>query len=310
MEERMIEQYIDEKNYQAALELLTDSTDEMVRYLRLVCLFGLKEFEQAKYETKKAKALATDTYYEVVSMQISILKELAYYDEAIDILVEELSMPYIPEPYGSLLNLAYDDILIEKQENKDLRYQTKTIYSDEEFHILLTKDTTQEVMVSVLEQLRNYNVRRLLPEIKDFLLNINRDSVLKSVLIEIMIEQEIDEEMEVYKQKEYIPFNPSNLPFVLESEVYQEASKLLIEVLENDNPSLLQLSIEFLEMFLYHHYPKELYDMEITLLSASVHYYIATMQGISIDVEELSYLYQCEKEAVISSVLAFEQLEC
>jgi len=34
------------------------------------------------------------------------------------------------------------------------------------------------------------------------------------------------------------------------------------------------------------------------------------MQGISIDVEELSYLYQCEKEAVISSVLAFEQLEC
>ena len=306
----MIEQYIEEKDYQSALTLLKDLNDENTRYLRLVCLYGLGQFEQAKVESIQAKGLANDTYYEVISMYVAILKELGEYEEAINILIEELSMPYIPEPYGSLLNHAYDEVLLEKQENIDsTKIQTKSIYSDEEFKLILTKNSNQEVLMSCLEQLRHYNVRRLLPEVGNYLKDPKRDSLIKSLLIEIMIDQEIDEEFEIYKNNEYFDVNPIYLPYVFESELFLETSNLLTEHLEDQNPSLLQLCLEYLGLFLYDFYPKQIYDKSSNLVAASIHYYVATLQSISLDIDDISYLYQIDKDAVLTSVFSLKELQ-
>ena len=112
----MIEELIEEGQFQQALSMLNDTSDEKTRYLRLVCLIGLQEFQQAKREGIVAKVQATDTYYDVVSMYVTTLKELEEFEEAIEILIEELSMPYIPYQYETLFNTAYDQILLEKQE--------------------------------------------------------------------------------------------------------------------------------------------------------------------------------------------------
>lgn len=64
----------------------------------------------------KAKALAEETYYDVVAIYVSILKDLEEFEEAINIIVEELSMPYIPYQYETVYNAAYDELLLAKQE--------------------------------------------------------------------------------------------------------------------------------------------------------------------------------------------------
>ena len=92
----MIEELIQCGDYQQALTMLEDMNDESVRYLRLVCLVGMGEYQQAKTEGAWAKANAKETYYDVVSMYVTTLKELGEFEEAINILIEELSMPYIP----------------------------------------------------------------------------------------------------------------------------------------------------------------------------------------------------------------------
>ena len=46
----MIEEYIANSQFQDALDLLTDLDDETVRYQRLVCLYGLGQYQQAKNE--------------------------------------------------------------------------------------------------------------------------------------------------------------------------------------------------------------------------------------------------------------------
>ena len=63
----MIEEYIANSQFQDALELLTDLDDEMVRYQRLVCLYGLGEYQAARSEGVLAKAKAGNTYYDVIS---------------------------------------------------------------------------------------------------------------------------------------------------------------------------------------------------------------------------------------------------
>ena len=107
--------------YNQALSMLHDMNDETTRYLRLVCLVGLKEYQQAKAEGAWAKANAKETYYDVVSMYVTALKELGDYEEAINILIEELSMPYIPYQYEMLFNTAYDEVLLDKQEEMCIR---------------------------------------------------------------------------------------------------------------------------------------------------------------------------------------------
>ena len=54
----MIEDLIETGQYKEALQYLNDMDNEQVRYQRLVCLYGLKELQQAKREGMKAKVLA------------------------------------------------------------------------------------------------------------------------------------------------------------------------------------------------------------------------------------------------------------
>ena len=69
----MIEDLIETGQYKEALRYLNDLEDEKVRYQRLVCLYGMQELQQAKKEGLKAKALAEETYYDVVAIYVSIL---------------------------------------------------------------------------------------------------------------------------------------------------------------------------------------------------------------------------------------------
>ena len=108
----MIEEYIANSQFQDALELLTDLDDEMVRYQRLVCLYGLGEYQAARSEGVLAKAKAGNTYYDVISIYVAVLKELEEFEEAINIIVEELSMPYIPYEYDGMKGNMRDNIIV------------------------------------------------------------------------------------------------------------------------------------------------------------------------------------------------------
>ena len=133
----MIEDLIETGQYKEALQYLNDMDNEQVRYQRLICLYGLKELQQAKREGMKAKVLAGETYYDVVAIYVSILKDLEEFEEAINILIEELSMPYIPYQYETLFNTAYDEVLLDKQEANYEVESKNQIFSIEEISQVL-----------------------------------------------------------------------------------------------------------------------------------------------------------------------------
>ena len=134
----MIEDLIETGQYKEALQYLNDMDNEQVRYQRLVCLYGLKELQQAKREGMKAKVLAGETYYDVVAIYVSILKDLEEFEEAINIIVEELSMPYIPYQYETVFNAAYDELLLAKQE-ASFDGVTQKVFNEEDIENILTK---------------------------------------------------------------------------------------------------------------------------------------------------------------------------
>ena len=183
----MIEEYITNSQFQDALDLLTDLDDETVRYQRLVCLYGLGQYQQAKNEGMLAKIKASNTYYDVVSIYLATLKELEEFEEAIDIVVEELSMPYIPYEYESVFNAAYDELLLAKKEaNEGIERHNNAFSLDDMENILQRDIANEDLLYMAIEQMEGMNIRRLLPAIRIFLKDDSKPSFAKSLLIELM----------------------------------------------------------------------------------------------------------------------------
>lgn len=304
----MVEEYIEAGEYSEALNLLQDIDDERTRYLRLVCLFGLKELQRAKEEGKVAKAIAGDTYYDVVSIYLSVLKELEEYEEAIDIVVEELSMPYIPYQYESLFNAAYDELLLAKQEANALIETKTTIFKEEEIERVLTNFMNEDLLYMAIDQMQSMNIRALLYCIRPFLLSSDAPSLAKSLIIEILIDQQVDEELEIWKHDQCYEINPSYLSRTDESEAYSEIGDQLINHLESDNPSLLLVCLEFLNYFMYDQFPRFIDEEEFALIAAAIHYYLATLQYIELDLEELSYSYGVESQEILDKIQILKQI--
>lgn len=305
----MIEDLIETGQYKEALKYLTDMDDEQVRYKRLVCLYALKELNQAHIEGMKAKALASETYYDVVAIYVSILKELEEYEEAINIIVEELSMPYIPYQYETTFNAAYDELLLAKQE-ASYDGTVQKVFSEEDIeNILLRDDANEELLYMAIEQLESMNVRRLLPAIRSFIKNNEKPDFAKSLLIELMIDQEIDEEMVVVKKEIAYNINPVYEPMVLNQEAGQVILQLLSDVIENDNPSLFLMCEQFLNFYLYSIYPKYIDDNEYRIIAGAIHYHLATLQYIDIEIEDIELNYNVEAKDVYDVLKTIQIIE-
>ena len=306
----MIEELINEGQYSAALRELNDLSDEKTRLLRLVCLNALGEYQQAKTEGMLAKAKAGDTYYDVVAQYVMTLKETGDFEEAINILVEELSMPYIPYEYESTFNAAYDEILLAKQEvNYDLESNSQ-IFSTEEIELILQRDDVNEdLLYMALDQMQQLNIRMLIPSIRNYLRDPNKPPFAKTLMMELMIEQQIDEEFEVAKNNTYYDFNPSYMPLVLAQTAYMGIGKKLQSALEDENPTLLNQCVDYLEYYLYHIYPKEIYEEDFSVIAAAVHYYVATLQNIEVDKDDIEIDYYVDFKDVERQILALREIE-
>ena len=304
----MVDDLIETGQYKEALKYLNDLDDEHVRYQRLVCLYALKEYNQARQEGMKAKALAHETYYDVVAIYVSILKELEEFEEAINIVVEELSMPYIPYQYEVTFNNAYDELLLAKQE---MSYEgTQKVFNEEEIENILVKDNCNEdLLYMAIEQMESMNIRRLLPAIRQFIKNNDKPDFAKSLLIELMIDQEIDEDMEVVKKNITYPINPSYEIMVLNQEAAQVILQLLSDVIEDDNPSLFMLCEQFLDFYLYTIYPRYIDENDYRALAGAIHYYLASLQYIDIEISDIELDYHCEADDVYEALKIIQTIE-
>ena len=161
-----------------------------------------------------------------------------------------------------------------------------------------------------LDQLQQLNVRMIIPAIERFLMNPKKHSFAKSIIIETLIEQQIDDEMQVYKNGVVYDFNPVYLPLVLSQNAYEGIYRLMERELEDDNPSLLALCQEYLEYLLYSYFPKEIYDDEYGIYAAGIQYYLSVLQSIEVSMEELEIAYGVDEADIEEIILALKQIEC
>lgn len=213
-----------------------------------------------------------DGYYEKLLEDIKSNMHSGNYHEAMNLLEEEFRMPYIPKEYEEqlipLYNECRSELNVSKVEHK---------YSEEDIESLLNGSIDQAFQA--VELLKASNVRKHIEEVEAYLSN-EPHFLIRSLLIECLVEQEIRDEITINYDGLEVTITPSYIEMPNEQDAFVKAVKQVQDYYENDNPTFLMMCVECMikEMF---------FKLPFTLADDEINYFIYAI---------LMYVYQANDD--------------
>lgn len=292
-----------EEKYPEALKLLLEIEKEY--FLKIQCLYEMKKYQEVVTFFNDIKDAIEDDYYEILGYFVLSSIEIHNYDEALNILNDELTVPYVEQHFLTILNGLYDEVISQKQ----MYLIENNMYDDHlnnniVIDILENEDDFDELL-NVITRLDTLNIRQLLPNIQTFLLS-EKPAILKTFILEILIKQQINEDIQVAKNDLIIDFNPYLNEFVKQGIEYIKVANILEERYDQ-NPSLLQMSLDVLDLYAYYTYPITIDDSEINDVASKIEYYVCTLNFESL-AEDFYIYYHLDEEIFNNSIDEFTNL--
>ncbi|WP_033828265.1 tetratricopeptide repeat protein [Bacillus andreraoultii] len=180
-------------------------------------------------------------YFQTVELYISVLFQLHEYKKIntmLTMLLEDKQVPFHKlEQYEELLELS------EKLANENSEM------SSEQVEMLFEGDTN--TVISRIANLDAEAIANCLNEIKDYLLLEDGNPLIKTILLNALKENEINEEVEVEKFDQYIRININEYVGVQEAPFPNKVKQKLEEILLSENPSLLSYAQTLCDRFFF-----------------------------------------------------------
>lgn len=293
------------KRFTEAAELLKQAIelkeeDYNARFGLIVALVELSKYQEAKEHCQYILKTGMGDYSKTMEMYVMILLQLNEYDEmeaTISALLDEGHLPIEKEEhFENMLEFC-------RRMNKD-QSEFPINESETEEKLDLMNKSTQDQLIKI-NQLKDENVRKHLDEVKEYLQSIDGHPLIKTLLLLILKEQEIQEECIVEKFSKVKTIVPSIIEGIHSRDFYIETLAFLEKILEQENPSLLDFSHQLLERHHFLLYPFEPSD-QYESWAAAYHILAEQYQGLDPNEEEIVAIYEARDEKV-SEALSFIQ---
>jgi hypothetical protein len=160
---------------------------------------------------------------------------------ALDLIDEELRMPYIPPFVLAKLNQFKEIAMTAQKMNTEIHLDM----SEEGILKYLHQDELHQLRA--LEAFSVMNMRNFVPLVQEAF-NCIEGRLLKCLLTKLTIEQALTESFTFSDEGITYEFIPASLTLPEESEGYQEARSQLKAWLEDDDPSMLKLCLDQVEL--------------------------------------------------------------
>lgn len=190
-------------------------------------------------------------HYEKVYIEAQALIGLGKLEEAMDLVAEELKMPYIPMEHDKKFNDLFDQIIVAKRQSSGAPL---TNYTIDQIASILENENDFEMLINAIVQLKDYNVRNLIEVIKDFLKDDTKNSIAKTLLVEVLQNQAIEDKVIISKNGKKLETQVTSLVPVLESDVLAICSSHLENNLAKD-PSKLEFCYQSLDNLMFDTFP-------------------------------------------------------
>lgn len=234
-------------------------------------------------------------YYDELINQIEELIDNSNYNEALIKIKTELTMPYIPQQIEKILETLLKEVnvkMIEQQSNYN------SVWSLSKISEILTNPTNEETQLLAFHYLKYQNLRKILPILREYLVNKKVSNFAKIYLLYLLKEQEINEVFQVQKTNGIFKLNPQEMISYKEEKQVKLVLELLDKWVYNDNPSLYHTCLYLLETYYYDLYPYFIVNNEIEALTVAIIYQGQIMYNEKINVEILAEQFNVESSTV------------
>lgn len=293
-----IDTLIKEEKYEEALkELLTLEGN----YLKKTqCLYEMDKHNELVSFFEGISDKIENDYFEILGYYILSLLELEEFDKAISLLNEELSMPYIQEPYDSVLNQLYDDVVTRKALYLSQSGLDRPHLHEHDVHDVLLHGDDFFQQLSVINNLDQFNIRNILEDLESFLENSKKSSILKTFVLETLIKQQISNVVVVVKNGYEYEYLPLANQLVFENHNYLATRNILEDHLAK-NPSFLEMAIDVLDTLVYIIYPEVIDEDETRLYAAAIEYYVYSLNMEDVE-EDFYQIYEFDEKLIEQEV--------
>lgn len=312
---------LEKKKFHEAIKLLEEAreydpdNDEILIGL-VLAYFEASSFKKAKELAKEMLHKGIGDYLQMVDLYLTVLIQLHEYQEivaTIEALLDEKEIP--PEKHDHFLTiLQFSRRMAEnRQPDKDLDIESDTIdIQPDETNIqelnLFSIDNLNEQMLLV-SSLAEKNIRPHLSEIADYLAAEAGHPFLKTILLTLLKEQEIDKELTVVKFAKEKKVIPAQLPEVREEPRLKEVKAFLEAQLESENPGLFDSTIRMAERNFFISYPFELEPKSTAAWAAAFHHLAHYYLGMDSKVNQLAGEYEAPVEKIEEAMAMIEVIE-
>lgn len=293
----MIEQLIENSQYEEALKLLEGKDDDKSNYQRIVCYYGLSKFDEVIKLSKDVLSKEAKNYYDVMSLYIAALTATDNDEEAMKLLEQELTMPYIPYKYADLFNDTYDYLIKKRAQNNKVTTPYSS-YNTEELSTIILLGENNDVVIQAIIELRARNIRLFIEPIKAYLKDLSKPRFIKVLLLESLVLQSVDLEVLFLTDDEEIIINPSKLDEIVTDKIYDLFIESFNNALLSKDPTLYEYCLDVLPGYLGLIYPKAINEDDINLIAAAIHLYVSEVANLNVSLEELSATYSEDIDSI------------
>lgn len=245
------QQYVENNEFNLANEYFEEALqytegDEYLLSIYAYSLYEAKQFRRAKEVCEKLLSIGPSMYLEVMELYITVciqLKEYNHVEKIITSLIEEgIIPPDKIEKFERLQELnANISQQLEKQEDADV-FIKEFEHEIFELNVFLTFDISEQV--NKLHELAFANIRPIIPQLKDIVENEKTHPFVKSLILILFNEQQVDMDIKVNKFNKTSIINPSKIGLPTDLPQYKMVSNVIIDKLEQE-PSVLEM-VEYL----------------------------------------------------------------
>lgn len=244
--------------------------------------------QEAKQTCKEMLKNGIGEYFQVIELYLMILVQLHEHGEiitTIEALLDEKEIPVEKIAYFSKL------LVFSKRMLKDRSNEAENI-SINEAHTLHLLEGDEKKLILTIAELANKNVRPHVEEIKQYLSKEEGHPFIKTMLLNILKDQEFEKEISVEKFGVVSEVTPTTLPHFFENEQKMEIEAQLSDRLESKDPILFQQIQSLLERHLFLIYPFPLQPNQPTLWASAYHLVGLEFMGGEPSVQQMASLYK------------------
>jgi len=188
-------------------------------------------------------------YYDEILKKIQTLITENQNQEALNLVNEELSAPYVPKEVEAELKAAKQMLLTRLTADEHHEIQPQKV-----FKLLENPNLPLEEKLGILDILARSNLRQHLTEVQT-LLNSTNDNELKTALIYLLADQKVDQSFTYNNGIEEVKVNPATFDFKKAELVPVETIHELEDTLPDDYPQLVPMAKTVAVTFYYKVFP-------------------------------------------------------